>query len=286
MKYLNDIKIIFLFIFSFLGFFFLQDDVSAQNRTRLNADFVKIINGENYLNIKASSRVDRKTIEVAHIELEIVQILEEEETIIGKTVTDVGGLSKFIIKDFNNLQADSLGVYNLLIKFAGNDSFKKASRSISFKNADIKVEWIVKDSTNYVLAELRDSHLDSTLADMPLGVRVDRIFRPLKIGEDSYDTDENGKILVEIEEGIPGIDGRLDLEVVLNESDEFGTVIGKITAPIGTVIVDESSFDERTMWSPRGKTPLFLLGLTYTFIIVAWGIFIYLFINLFRIVKS
>ena len=93
-----------------------------------------------------------------------------------------------------------------------------------------------------------------------------------------YNTDDDGEIQVPIEDGIPGIEGNLKLEVVLSESDDYGTVIAQLTAPIGTVIVDESTFDQRTMWSPRGKTPIFLLTLTYSFIFIVWGIFIYLFI--------
>lgn len=259
---------------------------TKKNRARINADYVQSIGDEHYLNIKASARIDKKTVEVAHIELSIIQELNEEEIEIGKTKTDASGLSKFVLKDFSSLQADSLGYYNLVVSFAGNDSFRKASRDVSFRNADIEAKWIVKDSINYIQAKLIDTKLDSTLAEMPLSVRVERLFRPLKIGEDSYDTDENGEIEVAVEEGIPGIDGNLNIEVVLNESDEYGTVIAHVKAPIGTVIVDESTFDQRTMWSPRGKTPIFLLALTYSFIIIVWGIFLYLFINLVRIIKS
>ena len=144
----------------------------------------------------------------------------------------------------------------------------------------------MKDSINYVSAKLLDVMTDSSVAEAALDVRVDRLFRPLRIGDTSFETDENGEIEVAIEDGIPGVDGNLKLEVVLNESDDYGTVIASVVAPIGTVIVDESTFDQRTMWSPRGKTPIFLLTLTYSFIFVVWGIFIYLFINLVRIFKS
>ncbi len=289
MKNCKITSFVFLFILISLGLGITDNDLYAQtkkNRARINADYVKVIGGESYLNIKASARIDKKTVEVSHIDLQILQELNDEEIQIGKTTTNASGISKFIIEDFANLQPDSLGVYNLIISFDGNDSFKKASRDVSFRNADIEAKWIVKDSVNYVSAKLIDTQLDSALAEIPLTVRVDRLFRPLKIGEDFYDTDNDGEIQVPIENGIPGIDGNLKLEVVLSESDDYGTVIAQLTAPIGTVIVDESTYDQRTMWSPRGKTPIFLLALTYSFIFIVWGIFIYLFINLVRIIKS
>lgn len=288
MKNCKITSFVFLFILIALGLG-TNNDLYAQNKknkARINADYVKVIGGEHFLNIKASARIDKKTVEVSHIDLQILQELNDEEIEIGKTTTDASGISKFIIKDFANLQPDSSGVYNLIISFDGNDSFRKASRDVSFRNADIEAKWIVKDSVNYVNARLIDTQLDSALAEIPLTVRVDRLFRPLKIGEDFYDTDDDGEIQVPIEDGIPGIDGNLKLEVVLSESDDYGTVIAQLTAPIGTVIVDKSTFDQRTMWSPRGKTPIFLLALTYSFIFIVWGIFIYLFINLVRIIKS
>ena len=293
MKNCNIISVFFLFILVSLGLGTIENDLYAQNkknRARINADYVKVIDSEHYLNIKASARVDKQTVEVSNVELIISQLIEEEgeekEIEIGKTTTNSGGVSKFVIEDFKGLVPDSNGFYHLLVSFGGNDSFKKASREVSFKNAAIEANWVVKDSVNYVNATLTDTQLDSALADMPLKVRVDRLFRPLKIGKDFYETDEDGEIEVAVEDGIPGIDGNLKLEVVLSESDDYGTVIAQLTAPIGTVIVDESTFDKRTMWSPRGKTPIFLLSLTYSFIFIVWGIFLYLFINLVRIIKS
>lgn len=289
MKNCKIISLMLLFILVSLGLGTVGNDLYAQNkknRARINADYVKVIGGEHYLNIKASARIDKQTVEVSHINLSILLELNDEEIEIGKTTTNASGISKFIIEDFGKLQPDSLGVYHLLVSFDGNDSFKKTSKEVSFKNADIEAKWVVKDSVNYVNARLIDTKLDSALADIPLVVRIDRLFRPLKIGEDFYDTDDDGQIEVAVPEGIPGVDGNLKLEVVLSESDDYGTVIAQLIAPIGTVIVDESTFDQRTMWSPRGKTPIFLLTLTYSFIFIVWGIFIYLFINLVRIIKS
>jgi len=265
------------------------NDLYAQtkkNRARINADYVNVVGEEHYLNIKASARIDKKTVALSNLDLIILQESNGKETEIGKAVTNASGTSKFTIHDFSGLQPDSLGVYNLVVSFEGNEELKKASRNVTFRNANIKVEWIERDSINYVKAKFIDTQLDSAIGNIPLGVRVDRLFRPLKIGEDSYRTDDQGEIEVAIEDGIPGIDRNLQIEIVLNESDDYGTVIGQVTAPIGTLIVDESTFDKRTMWSPRGKTPIFLLTLTYSFIFIVWGIFLYLFINFIRIFKS
>ena len=290
MKNLKTTSFGLSFIFLFIGILSNCSEIHAQgkkkNRARINVDYVKVIDKEHYLNIKASARVDKKTIELANLDLNIYQLVDDEEIELGSVKTDAAGLSKYTFKNFDDLKPDSLGMYNILVSFDGNDDFRKASREVNFKDADINVDWIKKDSLNYVKATLIEKITDSALVEMPLRVQVERLFRPLTIGEDYYETDESGEIEVEVENGIPGVNGNLNIEVVLSESDDYGTIISKVTAPIGTVIVDESSYDNRTMWSPRGKTPYFLLGVTYSFIIVVWGLFIYLFINLVRIFKS
>lgn len=281
-----------LLIVAILGFTILitsSQNLCAQakkNRIRINADYVKLNNDEHFLNIKTSARIDRENVEVSNVELTIMQVLGDEEQEVGKTVTSEAGIGKFIIEDFTALKPDSLGVYHLLVSFEGNDAFKRASREVSFKNVDILTELITKDSINYISAKLIDTALDTILADLPLTVQVKRLFKPLKLGEEFYMTDENGTIEVAVEDGIPGIEGNLTLEVVLKDSDDYGTVSSSLIAPIGKKIVTESTYDQRTMWSPRGKTPIFLLFLTFSFIIIVWGIFVYLFRNLIKIVKS
>jgi hypothetical protein len=259
---------------------------NEKNKIRISADFVNVQDKEQFINIKAIARIDKQTVEVSNAEFDIFQVINDEETEIGKTITSANGTSKFIIKDFNSLQADSSGTYNLSIVFSGNDAYKKASKDLSFKKAEILAEMVTRDSVNYVTAKLIDRSTDSVLTELPLNVQVQRLFRPLKIGEDFYTTDENGQIEVAVEDGIPGIDGNLILEVVLKENDDYGTVKALVHAPIGKVVVSESTFEQRTMWSPRGKTPIFLLFLTFSFIIIVWGLFVYLIRNLFKIVKS
>ena len=66
MKNCKITSFVFLFILIFLGLGTTDNDLYAQNkknRARINADYVKVIGGEHYLNIKASARIDKKTVE-------------------------------------------------------------------------------------------------------------------------------------------------------------------------------------------------------------------------------
>ena len=289
MKNRTKFRLVFLVLLGLLftiGFQNLYAQDAEKNRIRLGADFFKIMDAENYLEIKATARIQKRNTGVPNIPISVYYEFEDEKVILGNTTTNMEGESRFVLKNLNDIKPDSTNTYNLGFSFKGNDSFKKASKSISFKNADIKAKIIAKDSINYITATLIDVSTDSPIIGESLDVQVERLFMPLKIGEEFNKTDENGTILVKVDNDIPGVDGILTIEVVLNDNDIYGTVKDLVVAAIGIPIVDESTFDQRTMWSPRNKTPLFLLILPNLIIFGLWVFIIYLSLNLFKIAKS
>ena len=258
----------------------------AKNTVRLKAKYVKIMDGEIYFDIAAAAKVGKQNLDVSHVDIYAYNEVNDEEIELGKTTTNAKGESKFILPNLNALKPDSTNTYTVNFSFKGNDTLKKASKSLSFKNADIKAKIITKDSINYISATLIDTDSTSPLTKTILNIQVNRLFKSLPIGDEYNYTDENGTIFVPIEEGIPGVDGILTLEVVLKESNDYGTVKAFVKAPVGVPSVEESTFDERTMWSPRNKTPWFLLIYPNILIFITWGLFVYLIINLFKISKS
>lgn len=290
MKNQINCKFIFHLALSIFLIFTSCQFVNAQTvkkaKVRLKAEYIKIMDDASYLNISASARVNKKTIDVSNIELKISNNLEDESFDLGTVTTDLNGNSTFVINDLSKIKADSLHYYNFKISFKGDDNYKKSSKSLSIQDASIKAQIISKDSINQVKAKLYHVQKDSVLSNEIIDVQIQRIFKPLKIGKEFNSTDENGIVIVPIEEGIPGVNGNLTIEVVLKDHDDFGTVKSFVNAPTETVIVDESTFDERKMWSPRNKTPLFLLIFSNLVIFSIWGIILYLIIKLFKINKS
>ncbi len=287
-------RFIFLIILSVLTFNTGCHNLYAQkvkqkvkkSKVRIKAQYVKIMDGEIFIDIKATAKIAKKNVKATGIKLKVYNQLDDEKISLGETITDRRGKSKFLLKNLNTIKPDSTNTYNILILFKGNEIYKKAKKSISFKNADLKAKMIIKDSINYITASLIDPITDSPIIDESLIVQVQRLLRPLKIGKKFNNTDENGTIIVPIEEGIPGVDGNLIIEVVLEDSDEYGTVKALVEAQVGTPIIDKSTFDQRTMWSPRSKTPIFLLIFPNLLIIGIWFIIVILIINLFKLSKS
>jgi hypothetical protein len=290
MKKQLNFRFVFLTLLSVFLLTSFSQNLYAQdgkkNTVRLTVDYTKIMGGESYLDIKTRARIDKVNTTVPNIDLKVVNELEDKEIDLGTVKTNMDGTGRFVLNDLNTLRPDSTNTYNIVVSFKGNDAFKRASRSVAFKDAHIAAKLVTKDSINFIEATLTDGVTSAPIMDESLNVQLDRLFRPLPIGEEFNLTDDNGTILVPIVEGLPGVDGILKFEVVLNDSDDYGTVKAIVQAPIGTPIVDESTFDDRTMWSPRNKTPIFLLVFPNLLILGMWGLIVYLFINLYKISKS
>ena len=116
-------------------------------------------------------------------------------------------------------------------------------------------------------------------------MQLQRLFAPLTIGESSYETDDDGRVQIELTDTMPGIDGILTFQVTM-DSRKYGIVKNIFEAPIGKVIVDQSTFNDRTMWSPPNKTPIFLLIFPNLIILGIWFVIGLLVFNLIKIYKS
>ncbi|WP_372769537.1 hypothetical protein [Lutibacter sp.] len=263
---------------------FAQDE---KNSVRISASYIKIMGVSSSFEIKASSRINKKTMPVGGIELTITNDANEENISIGKVVTNAEGKVKFDLKEFSSLLMDDESYYNFTIQFSGNDAYDEDSESIRFKDAKINAELITEDDdVNSIKATLIDSSTDTPIEDAVLIVQLQRLFRPLIIGEDYNSTDEDGTIVVEIKKGIPGVDGKLYFEVLLKDSEDYGTVKAIVETSIGVPIIDKSTFDQRTLWGSREKAPIILLVSLNIMLFGIWGTLLYLIYNLFRISKS
>ncbi len=257
-----------------------------KERMRLSTVYTKVMDGPLYLDMQASARVDKTNITIPDAELAVYYEVDGEEFPLGTVVTDAGGKAQLTLKGMDAITPDSTGLYILGAAFAGNDTFGSASSSVEFRDAVLTASLVQKDSLNYIEATLKDKVLDSAIADALIKVQVDRMFKPLIISEEFLMTDESGGITVAIPGDIPGKDGNLAMEVVIEENDSYGNVKAMLDAPVGTPIVHSSTYDQRTLWGRSSRTPLFILFFTGLLVFGSWGLIFYLLFNLYKIAKN
>ena len=278
---LNIRYVILLGLFMFATGFQVQ---SQSIKARLSVDYQKVIGEGGNLIIKAKFKGDDGYEPATQLKLNIYQEIIEDSTImIGSTVTDDEGNVNYLLPKYE-IDKDSIITHVYIVKIEGDSKFKNAKKAVKFMDANLVAEIVFVDSLVQVSATLTDA-MDKPVKGKKLEVRVQRLFAPLTIGESSYKTDRKGQILVPMGDSLPSIDGNLIIDVVLNHK-KYGEVKYIFSAPIAKLAVDESTFNERTMWSPPSKTPLFLWIFPNIVIFGIWFVIVLLISNLFKIYKS
>lgn len=255
-------------------------------KARIAAQYVKVMGKESMINISAKYKTEGGFEKASGLEFAIYKnVSDDSAAYIGKTKTNERGQADFILKPSDINISKSSHVLTYIVKIENSNQFEDNETSVSFSDANLKAEMSSEDSTIQIIATLTDA-AGNPLATQPLTVELQRMFGALQIGEESYETDENGSVVIPIEEPMPGIDGNLTFEVKLNESEEYGTVKALVTAPIGILVKEESTFDQRTMWSPPTKAPLYLVVTAFLILLGVWIPLGMLAFNLYRISKS
>ena len=259
--------------------------VEAQSvKPRISTDYVRVMDVERYLTATVKYRGDDGVIGAENVELMVyAEVQEDSLMLVGKATTDVEGVAKYIIPD-NSLVADSPdSVYQYYFKVENSDLLKDASKSVKFIDSNVEAEVLDIDSVHTVRALVTDA-AGNPMEEAKVTVEVERLFSPLTIGESSYRSDEDGIILVPMKEPLPGVDGVLKF-IITMEGRSYGTVINNFEATVGVPVVDLSTYDERTMWSPPNKTPWFLLIFPNLLILGMWAVIALVVFNLYRISK-
>ncbi len=200
---------------------------------------------------------------------------------LGSIKTNKDGKAKFVLPKKENLLSGSY-----IVKLENNKVYEDTDETVSVTNVSIEAKVEKTDSVYVLKARLLDNS-GQPIADEALNAGLKRLFGNLSMGEeDSYTTDVEGKIEVPIDKGLTGLNGKLNFQVTISESDKYGTVIANVYSNFGVPIVDKSTFNERTMWSPPTKTPYFLLLIPNVILIGIWSILTFLLFNLVKIYKS
>ncbi len=274
----------------FLYFLLLLTNQAAaqdgKHKARLSAQFTKIMNRESFIGLSAKYKGEKGFDPASDLEFRIYKKVSGDSLFyLGTARTNTEGNAKYILNDSGPAKTTETPAFTYVVKIENQAKYADAETEINVSDANLTVAVETIDSVHQITAMLTDPS-GKSLSGQALKVQLQRMYAPLQIGEESYVTDEKGSITVPIKEPMPGINGELTFEVVLSESETYGTIKALVSAPIGIPIVDQSTFDQRTLWSPPSKTPYYLLIFPNLIIFGVWIPIFILIINLYRISKA
>ncbi|HYM93629.1 MAG TPA: hypothetical protein VET23_05775 [Chitinophagaceae bacterium] len=180
--------------------------------------------------------------------------------------------------------------HKFIAEATGNKDFDGISSEVEITKAKIEIDTSTDGGTKNITAivtELQNGKwLPAKGVEMKIGVK--RLQSDLKVGDDeSYTTDSTGSVKAEFKrDSLPGDDkGNILLVAKVEDNDQYGNLSVKKTVPWGVVIKHKNTFNERSLFATRNKTPIWLLFMAYLIIGIVWGTLIYLIIQLFKIKK-
>ncbi len=125
------------------------------------------------------------------------------------------------------------------------------------------------------------------IEELELYFYVKRTFSLLPIGDFFNSTDENGMVVVEFPNDLPGDDAKANVTIVvkIKESDLYNDLTLETTKNWGIPISLDPLKEKRSLWASSANAPFSLITGVSIMIIGIWYIIFYIFFKLYKISK-
>lgn len=291
MKMHNYLKLIIITAFLFctsVCTINAQDSVVA-SPTMLNVSYFLPANNVPYLEVTTKKKVGRKFEPVKNIPVAIYFNEPDAKNLLGKITTDTIGKGRIGLPPSFKNTWDSLTEFKFLAQSDSSKGQEMLSADITIKKAILSIDTTSVDGARTVTAELKekDGNTWIPVKDIDVKLSVKRMLGNLPVGdEDTYTSDSTGLSSAEFKrDSIPGDEkGNITLVAKVDDNDTYGTLVTEKSINWGAAIKPPKNFfDQRTLWSTRFETPLWLLFTVWSIAIGIWGTILYLIFQILRI---
>lgn len=265
---------------------FAQDFNLKNYRVKFSLSTVKQADGSRLLKVDFTSRnkKDRKDKPPVYgATVDFFNVLNDQEIKLGSATTDKDGTAKLIIPNQHQYLKDSLGYMHFKATFEGSGKMKSKDDELSVKDIvlDLNLEEIDSVKTIALKAYTLDSLSNKTAANPYVVFAVEGMISNRPIKETSL---KKGAFDFELPENIKGnAQGNVTVVVKIDDSDEFGTVYQKQTAPWGTAVTATSD-NTNLLWTKAA--PIWMYVVLTILLVGVWANYAYTIANLFKIKKE
>ncbi|MFN3841426.1 MAG: hypothetical protein ACK4RF_12045 [Cyclobacteriaceae bacterium] len=232
------------------------------------------------ITVSVKTKKGRKFEPVEGAVINIFFMEESAEGFMGRVKTNSLGLASLPLPEQKRTAWMSLPTVTFLATLTGSDKFEDASEEIEIQKARIELNLTEEDSVRTITAKVKALE-DSAWIEVPdvdVKLMVMTTLAGLPVGEDEvYTTDESGEVSAEFTLEIPGdAQGMIQIGAKIEDHELYGNIM--TTQPIAWGIPTNyrSTFNERTLYATRDKTPLWLLIFPNLIIAGVWGMILYL----------
>ncbi len=253
-------------------------------RTYMKFSYLKKTDGSKYLKASLSYKADRKFVPYQGGDVVFYEGEEEDEHI-GKAITDSKGEAILLLPE--DIEADSIGVFYFSAKFKGNDVLKRASKSLSCRDAylELKFNQESEGRTIDVSAYELVNEEKVEISDLEVSISVPTLFGDMILGKGDM---EDGMCQIGFPEDLPGDSmGNLEIIAKITDSEEFGNVEWRERIPWGATRVPtevEESGSKGKLWTYNA--PLWMVITMIILMTGVWSHFGYVIYKMYKINKE
>lgn len=213
------------------------------------------------------------------------------ENLITKTYTDENGKAKITIPITLQSKWNSSPKHKFIAVLEATSVEDERTTELEVTKAKILIDTVTNDGIRSITGQVfyYENNEWVPAKDVELRLGVQRFGGILSAGaEESFTTDSTGAVSVEFnKDSMPGDQkGNIMLVAKVEDNELYGNLIVGKKVPWGIpTTVEKGFFDQRTLWSTRFRTPLWLLFMAYGIMLSVWGTIIYLVIQIVKIKK-
>lgn len=270
-------------------------NVFAQDSTKkelvLNLGYYMNNNSIVYLMVNTKTKIERKFQPVKGVTVSLFLDNDSAANLISKVITDENGMAKSIIPPTLKKEWDRSANHTFLAISESNEEFDETKTEANIIKSKIIIDTLADAETRTITVKVSAlaGNVWVPAKDVEMRIGIKRLGSILSAGDaDTYTTDSTGTINVEFnKDKIPGdLKGNIILAAKVEDNDQYGNLIVEKAVPWGVATVPEKNFfDQRTLWSTRFETPIWLLLIVYSIVISVWGTLIYLVVQIVKIGK-
>ena len=270
---------------------FGQDSSQNERRElRLNVTYFQPQNNIPYLLVTTKTKVERKFIGVKDLKVNVYLNAVTDSNLIQSFQSNSTGEERIYIPASFKGVWDATFSFTFIAVAEANKEFDETKGEAQVTRAKIEIDTSRTDEAKNVIVNVKELQNGVCVPanGVELKIAIKRSLANLPIGdEETYTTDSTGSVTAEFKRDslLGDSKGNIILVARTEDNENFGNIFAEKTVNWGVTPVIEDSFNHRSLWATRSKTPIWLLGLAYSIIAGIWGTLVYLIFQLVRIRK-
>lgn len=263
---------------------------SADRELMLTIGYYMPANKLPYLKIITQEKVGRKFVPQKDIIVNIFAGEESDAGLLEKINTDQKGEGTVFIPASFKSNWDQATSFTFIAVTEATKIFPSTKSEIFITKAKMEIDTSSDGESKSITVKVLTLQNNEwqPARDVELKIAVKRSLENLPISdEQSYTTDSTGTVIAEFKrDSLLGDEkGNFLLEARTEDNESYGNLFAEKMVNWGVAPIIDNSFNHRSLWATRSKTPVWLLFMAYSIIAGVWGAMIYLISQFFKIRK-